>query len=345
MRHFSLTTQRKSPTHGWTQPRNERSISDVLSESPEFAGRDVHDVRVRTRLFVAATAAVLVATVVGGAPAPAHARTAAATSPVSCTTGRLPLAKGHPVHLSASLNGATATLRGTSGHAFGQIPRVLQPRLTLSSPQGTTSFQPEPVPDTPGNGILVLGVPVAGGGAPALCLAQFGQTPVAVVGVTSAFNQCCFLLDTYAPGVQSRSALQDGLAGAQLRVVGGRPVIVTGDGRFFARFTDYADSPAPLRVLTVRDGRQRDVTDSFASQLRDEAGKWWSQFDQRPSHGLGYLAAWAADQERLGHDSHVWSTLAELDDAGKLDGMSGWPRGQAYISALKSFLGSHGYRG
>ena len=304
----------------------------------------MHHVPVRTRLAVAATAALLVATVVGGAPSPAHARATAAGNPVSCTTGRLPLAEGHSIRLTASAGRTSATLRGTSGHAFGEIPRVLQPRLTLRTSQGVTTFRPKPVPDTPGQGVLVPGVQVAGGSSPALCLAQFAQAPVALIGLTSAFNQCCYLLDTYAPDVQPRSALQDGLAGARLRTVGGRPVIVTADGRFFAQFTDYADSPAPLRMLTVHDGRQRDVTDNYASRLRDEASTWWDRFEQRPSHGLGYLAAWAADQDRLGHDAHVWSTLAELDDAGKLDGMSGWPRGQAYVSALRSFLTSHGYR-
>lgn len=291
-------------------------------------------------------AVLLAATVVGGAPAPARARALAADTPVSCTTGRLPLTKGKPVHLTVSLAGATATLRGTSGRAFGRIPRVLQPRLTLTSSAKTTAtFQPKPVPDTPGHGLLVPGVNAPGGGAPALCLANFASKPVALIGLTSAFNQCCYLLDTYAPGVEPRSSMQDGLVGAQLRVFGGQPVMVTGDGRFLARFTDYADSPAPLRVLTVRNGGQRDITDNYRTKLRHEARRWRTNFDNRPSHGLGYLAAWAADQERLGRDNHVWSTLEQLDDAGKLAGMAGWPRSQAYISALKRFLTDHGYRG
>jgi hypothetical protein len=301
--------------------------------------------RVNTRATTAGLAILLATTVVGGAPAPAGARTLAAKTPVACSTERLPLAKGQPVHATASLAGATATLRGTSGRAFGQTPRVLQPRLTLTTPQqGAASFRPKPVPQTPGRGVLMLGVQVSGG-RPALCVAQFGSTTVALIGVTSAFNQCCFLLDTYAPGVQPRSALQDGLVDPRLRALAGQPVIVTGDGGFLARFTDYADSAAPLRVLTVRNGRQRDVTDNYPSQLRREANRWRNLFDRQPSHGLGFLAAWAADQERLGHDSQVWSTLQQLDDAGSLGGMAGWPRGQAFISALKSFLGSHGYRG
>jgi hypothetical protein len=291
-------------------------------------------------------AVLLAATVVGGAPAPARARTTATKTPVSCTTERLPLATGRPVRLTVSLNGATATLRGTSGKAYVGVPRVRQARLTLASATHVvTAFTPKPVPQTPGRGLLVDGIDAPGGGAPALCLAQFPAGPVALLGVTSAFNQCCFLVDTYAPGLRPRSPFQDGLVAPRLRVVNDRPAIVSADGSFLAQFTDYADSVAPLRVLTVRSGGQRDVTDAYPSKLRPEARDFWSAFNDHPARGLGYLAAWAADQDRLGHDATVWSTLQQLDDAGKLDGMAGWPRDQAYISALKSFLQSHGYRG
>jgi hypothetical protein len=300
---------------------------------------------VKSRLAAAGVAVLLAATLVGGGPLPAHARNVAAGHPASCSTGHLPTAKGHAVHVTATLSGVTATLRGTSGHAFARIPRVLKPRLTVTSPTGAvTTFRPKPVPDTPGRGVLVLGINRPGGGLPALCVAQFPAGPVALLGVTSAFNQCCFLVDTYAAGVQARSELQDGLIAPSLRVINGKPVIVTGDGGFLARFTDYADSAAPLRILTVRNGRQRDVTDDYRTKLQREAQRWWSSYVERPSHGLGYLAAWAADQDRLGHDAQVWPKLHELDDAGELSGMAGWPRSQAFISALKTFLTHHGYR-
>ena len=306
---------------------------------------NAHNVRVNPRLGALGVAVLLASTLVGGGPLPAHARSLAVSHPVSCATKQLPSAQGQPVHVTASLAGVTATLRGTSGHAFAQIPRVLRPRLTVTSPtEGVTTFRPEPVPDTPGRGILVMGINRPGGGLPALCLANFPAGPVALLGLTSAFNQCCFLVDTYAPGVRARSALQDGLIGPTLRVINDKAVIVTADGSFLARFTDYADSAAPLRMLSVRNGRQRDVTNTYRARLQREAQRWWSSYNQRPSHGLGYLAAWAADQDRLGHDAQVWTKLHELNDAGKLGGMSGWPHNQAFINALKVFLTNHGYR-
>jgi hypothetical protein len=207
-----------------------------------------------------------------------------------------------------------------------------------------TTFRVKPVVDTPGSGVLLDGVDAPGAGRPVLCVAHFPAGPVALVGTTSAFNQCCFLIDTYAKGVRTRSPLQDGLLQARLRVIHGAAALVTADGGFLAQFTDYADSAAPLRIVTVRAGRQRDITDSYRTQLRSEASEWRTRYGEQPQRGLGFLAAWAADQDRLGHDSSVWSTLNELDDAGKLSGMTGWPRNRAYITALRKFLTTRGYR-
>ena len=317
-----------------------------LSALPDSPVIHTHNGRVRKRSGAVGVAILLAATLVGGGPLPAHARSMSVAHPVSCATEQLPSAKDRPVRVTASLGGVTATLRGTSGHAFAGIPRVLHPRLTVTSPTaGATTFRPEPVPDTPGRGVLVLGINRPGGGLPALCLATFPAGPVALLGVTSAFNQCCFLVDTYAPGVRPRSGLQDGLIGPTLRVINDKAAIVSADGGFLARFTDYADSAAPLRVLTVRNGRQRDVTDNYRARLQREAQRWWSSYNQRPSRGLGYLAAWAADQDRLGYDTQVWTKLQQLNDSGQLSGMAGWPRNQSFISALKTFLTDHGYRG
>ena len=317
---------------------------DELSDLPDFKASRPHNGRVQMRLGAIGAAVLLAATLVG-APSVAHARPSSQRQQVSCASEQLPTVKGQPVHVSASMNGVTATLRGTSGRAFARIPRVLRPHLTLTTPtDGVTTFRPEPVPDTPGRGVLVMGVDAPVGGMPALCLALFPAGPVALLGVTSAFNQCCFLLDTYAADVRARSGLQDGLVAPRLRVINGKTAIVTADGGFLARFTDYADSPAPLRVLTVRNERQRDITDDYRAKLRRESGRWWTSYNNAPSRGLGFLAAWAADQDRLGNDAAVWPKLQELDDAGKLRGMAGWPRSQAFIKALKAFLTNRGYR-
>jgi hypothetical protein len=297
------------------------------------------------RLIVLGSVTLLAATLVSGAPAPAGARSTSAGAAVSCATQRLPMAKDRPVHVSASLGGTTAILRGTSGASYLGTPRVRQPRLTLSSGGHVVStFRPKPVAQTPGHGVLLDGVNAPGHGQPPLCLTRFASGPVALLGVTNAFNQCCFLLRTYAPGVRAGSSLQDGLIMPTVRLISGHPAIVTGDGAFLAKFADYADSAAPLRIITVRGDRQRDVTAQHPTKVRRDAKQWWARFDQDTRRGLGALAAWAADKEQLGQDADVWSTLRRLNAAHKLTGMSGWPRNQSYIDALRSFLGSHGYR-
>jgi hypothetical protein len=277
---------------------------------------------------------------------PASAANGAAA--LGCSAQRLPTTAAKAVDVTASLGVTTATLSGTSGHGYLGIPRLLRPHLTLRSP-GAPAWRTtlKPVSGTPGRGVLVAGVRHHARSF-SVCLARFqdGAAPVAVVALTSAFNQCCTILYTYGRGVGSDAGLQDGAAPVRLGLVGGRPLIVTGDGRFLARFADYADSGSPLRVLTVRNGKQTDVTRGHARLLRRDARHWARLFDQS-DFGLGFLACWAADQELLGHDALVSSRLARLDAEHRLTVPPGldsyWPHGAAYISALRAFLADSGY--
>jgi hypothetical protein len=60
--------------------------------------------------------------------------------------------------------------------------------------------------------------------------------------------------------------------------------------------------------------------------------------------GLGWLAAWAADECTLGQSAQVSATLTELESQGFLGGQpSGWPEGSAYVSSLRKFLAARGY--
>jgi hypothetical protein len=169
---------------------------------------------------------------------------------------------------------------------------------------------------------------------------------VALLAATSAFNQCCYHVRTYAPGVKASSSLQGGISATRVRDLGDRVVLRGGDDAFFGQFADFADSVPPVRVLSLHDGRQVDVSRAHRSTLWRDARRWWSAF-QHHDFGLGFVAAWAADQDRLGHAQQVNKTLADLNAQGRLTvpaGLGGlWPSGSAYIKALHKFLLQRGY--
>ena len=274
-------------------------------------------------------------------------RAAVTAEPVACTAKALPKQAGQGVHVSVTSGPTTATLTGTSGRPYLGFARVRSPQLTLHTP-GLADWvtRPRPVAGTPGRGVLVADVS-ASARQFTLCLVRFDPAvPVAVLGLTSAFNQCCTIDGTYAPAVHPLSPLQDGAGPTHLRVVDERPLLVTGDGRFLAQFADYADSGLPLRIITVRSGRQTDVTRSHPHLLQADAHRWYRLFDRR-AFGLGFLACWAADQEMLGHDGLVWTRLDTLNAEHRLTVPNGlgsyWPHGRAYISALRAFLTKTGY--
>jgi hypothetical protein len=303
-----------------------------------------------TAALAASAALLLTASAAPVQAAPPAGRAAATTNSaaLACSAEPLPTTPAHTVDMTVSLGATTATLSGTSGHGYLGVPRLLRPRLTLQSP-GAPAWQTtlKPVSGTPGHGVLVAGVRHHDRSF-TVCLARFhdGAAPVAVVALTSALNQCCTILHTSGRGVGAGTGLQDGAAPTRLGLVGGQPLIVTGDGRFLAEFADYADSGSPLRVLTIRDGKQTDVTRGHSRLLRLDARRWARLFNQR-DFGLGFLACWAADQELLGHDALVSSRLADLDAEHRLTVPRGlgsyWPHGAAYITALRAFLADTGY--
>jgi hypothetical protein len=125
------------------------------------------------------------------------------------------------------------------------------------------------------------------------------------------------------------------------------PVFETADDRFAYRFAPYAYSGLPLAVLAFRDGRFVHVTRSFAAQIATDASRWLKAFRANRRNGLGngVIAAWAADEELLGHDRLVRATLAREARHGNLRSREHYgPSGRAFVKALLRFLKRTGYR-
>lgn len=138
----------------------------------------------------------------------------------------------------------------------------------------------------------------------------------------------------------------------------GRFELVSADDRFAYAFTDYADSALPVQIFRYEHGALHDVTAAYPAVLRAEAASLWSSYlSARKTHDdiRGVLAAWLADELRLGRGATAWTQLAIAERRGDLtaprESAYGWPvdpkfwpDGTAYVTKLRHFLTASGYR-
>ena len=167
--------------------------------------------------------------------------------------------------------------------------------------------------------------------------------PEVIVDVSTHGAHCCTIANVYRwTGTTYAEAIRN-FADFGYTLDGG--VFTTGDHRFAYAFASFADSVFPVRLLTFGAGGWRDVTRTHPDTLTADAARWLKYYKQHRdgTRSLGLLAAWAADEYRLGR-AHAADTYmsAELR-AGRLKGDRHWPRGKAFISTLHRRLRAWGY--
>jgi hypothetical protein len=129
----------------------------------------------------------------------------------------------------------------------------------------------------------------------------------------------------------------------------GRFEFLTADDRFAYEFTDYAASGLPVQVLRFSAGRFVNVTRSYPGLVAKDARRWLAAFRrlarQHYQDSVGVVAAWAADQDLLGHTGRVNRFLVRQLRAGHLKSALGpqEPGGRKFIAKLRKFLREHGY--
>jgi hypothetical protein len=129
----------------------------------------------------------------------------------------------------------------------------------------------------------------------------------------------------------------------------GTPEFRSEDGRFAYAISSYAGSGMPVQVLRWQGGDLVDVTAEFPALIKADSKHWWRQYrkyaGRKPPNndpGLGGLAAWAADEYRLGHGKRVQRELKAALRRGWLDGVFG--SGKRTVRNLNSLLSDAGYR-
>ena len=180
-----------------------------------------------------------------------------------------------------------------------------------------------------------------------------GAEPNVILSLWSGGANCCVVdqvffyaasAATYAVATHSF-----GSGGASIRDLdhNGRHEFVTSDGRFKYEFTDGAASGLPIQVLAFSAGRFTDVTRHYPKLIARDAALWLRTFKRtlRLHDSVGLIAAWAADEELLGHHRLVTSYLHQQLVLGHLRTPTPdvQPGGQKFINHLMRFLRRLGY--
>jgi len=127
---------------------------------------------------------------------------------------------------------------------------------------------------------------------------------------------------------------------------------ITADDRFAYAFTSFAASGLPMLVLTIDPaGHFADVTSTRLDLVKADAKQWWKAYlaerGKPDGEVRGVLAAWCADEYRLGEKPTCITELANALKKGWLHGPGGdiWPQSAKYVAALQRSLAKWGYTG
>lgn len=213
------------------------------------------------------------------------------------------------------------------------------------------SFYSQPV-SSPSCGSDCLLETSAGGPLSVKDLEGNGQ-PEPVIDLNTGGAHCCSVVQVFAfdPGVMTYRPVERnfGDPGALLTDVtgDGRLEFESADDRFAYAFTSFAFSGLPLQIWRFHEGRFVDATREFPRALAADAKRQLGAFraNRGQGLGLGFIAAWAADEDLLNHPALVASTLATESRHHRLrsaDHLS--PSGSRFVAKLNRFLRKSGYR-
>jgi hypothetical protein len=184
---------------------------------------------------------------------------------------------------------------------------------------------------------------------------QVKSEPSVVLDLYTGGAHCCFIEQVYSFNTKTWTfqKFEHNFGDPGVRLVklgfGGTDDFLSADDRFAYAFTDYAASGLPLQILSFSSGMFVNVTRSFPSLIAKDAAQWLQAFNAQAKGGYqdttGLVAAWAADEDMLGHEALVTSFLAREAKAGHLNELLGTfePSGSHYVAVLQKFLQKYGY--
>ncbi|MGA2758025.1 MAG: hypothetical protein ABSF58_11785, partial [Solirubrobacteraceae bacterium] len=178
-----------------------------------------------------------------------------------------------------------------------------------------------------------------------------GGSPDVILDLYSGGAHCCSILQVYRfeadRGTYSILQRDFGDPGASLVELGGSRVFLSADDRFAYAFTSFAFSGLPVAIWQLRPQGFADVTRRFPARIATDAARQYGAYlaNRSQGFGLGFIAAWAADEDLLGHATLVARTLSAAKGDGYLRSADGLASAGAFIASLQRDLAKWGYAG
>jgi hypothetical protein len=176
--------------------------------------------------------------------------------------------------------------------------------------------------------------------------------PDVVLDLYSGGAHCCTILQVFSFDAATNAYVhaEREFGDPDARVVDlrhdGRFEFLTADDSFAYRFTDYAASGLPIEILTFAAGRFTDVTRSYPRLIAKDAAFWLKAYKgmakEHYSDSVGVIAAWAADEDLLGHARLVSRYLRQQAAAGHLNAPFG-ASGTKFVANLQKLLRRRGF--
>lgn len=174
------------------------------------------------------------------------------------------------------------------------------------------------------------------------------RVPEVLVDLYTGGAHCCFITDVFgstgtAYGKRTERNFAD--PGYRLKDLDsdGAAEFLTADYRFGYAFAAFAFSAMPVRILSWRQGTFRDVTGNYRTRIRADAALWLRRYKRasRRDEPQGIIAAWVADQYRLGKRRSALAFVRREVRSGKLRSM---PNRRTFAGRLDRNLTNWGYR-
>lgn len=254
-----------------------------------------------------------------------------------------------PVALATTETASSGTVTATFKF-LGKVPKFHGLRLTISR-SGTVVYDQPVVAKFcgklcwPGQGAIrsssVHVVDLEGTGDPDV-----------VLDLYSGGAHCCTVEQVFSfdPATTTYVKTEQVFGDPDAKIVdlrhNGHFEFLTADDAFAYEFTDFAASGLPIEILTFANRHFTDVTSSYPKLIAKDARLWLRAFKaqakQQYPDSVGLIAAWAADEDRLGHTKLVARYLHQQAVAGHLNAPFA-AGGTRFVAKLQKFLHRHGY--
>jgi hypothetical protein len=227
--------------------------------------------------------------------------------------------------------------------------------MSLSIAQGATVYYNEPVSSKLCAQFCAPASPDANASSVHVLDLEHDGQPDVVLDLYSGGAHCCSIeqIFSFDPGTMTYAETQRDFGDPGERIVdlshNGRYEFLTADDSFAYEFTDFAASGLPIEILKFSDRRFVNVTRKYPKLIQKDAKRWLSAFKsearQHYDDSVGLIAAWAADEDELGHTALVNNYLAQQEKLGHLNSPLSpqEPGGAKFVAKLNRFLRRHGY--